>query len=285
MDYTTLLRTVPLFQGLDPEDLTALANSLNERRFKAGDIIMHQGDVGGEMYVVADGDVNIFLPGEDSRRVSLKDIARGEFFGELALFDKKPRSASALATTDAVLLELTHPTLSSYLSKRPRAAMAILEIMAERLRETNALLSARASKNAVEEIEKNLSWSERLADRVAELNGSWTFIILLLGLTCAWITLNSPLFQRDFDPYPYVFFNLLLAVLVSLQGPLIVMSQNRQSLTDRARSEADFNVNLKNEVNIETILRELAEFRTEADTRFARLESSKPMPEPYGGVR
>ncbi len=273
MDHTTLLRTVPLFQGLDPEDLQALAASLNERHFKAGQIIINQGELGGDMYIVAAGDVNIFLPGEESRRVSLKDVARGEFFGELALFDKKPRSASALATTDAVLLELTRVTLSDYLSKRPRAAMAILEVMAERLRETNALLSARVSKDAVQEIEQNLSWSERLADRVAELNGSWAFIILLLGLTCAWIVVNSPLFQREFDPYPYVFFNLLLAVLVSLQGPLIVMSQNRQTLTDRARSEADFNVNLKNETNIETILRELGEFRAETNLRLGELEA------------
>src|SRR5215831_10261455 len=115
MDHTTLLRTVPLFQGLDPDDLTALAGSVNERRFKAGEIIMNQGDLGGDMYIVAEGDVNIFLPGEDSRRVSLKDVARGEFFGELALFDRKPRSASALATTDALLLELTRETLSEYL--------------------------------------------------------------------------------------------------------------------------------------------------------------------------
>ena len=72
------------------------------------------------MYIVESGDVNIHLPGEDSRRISLKDIARGEYFGELALFDDKPRSASALATTDAVLLELQRSTLEAL----PRAAPA-----------------------------------------------------------------------------------------------------------------------------------------------------------------
>lgn len=272
MEHASLLRTIPLFEGLSAEDLDALAGKMSERRFVAGEMIMNQGDRGREMYVVAEGQVNIFLPGENSRRVSLKDIARGEFLGELALFDDKPRSASALATTDALLLELTHKTLTSYLATRPHAAMAILETMAERLRETNALLSARATKNAVQEIEQNLSWSQRLADRVAELNGSWAFIIALLSLTLGWMVVNTPLFRAEFDPYPFVFFNLLLAVLVALQGPLIVMSQNRQSLKDRARADADFTVNLKNEVNIETILRELGEFRTEANARFERLE-------------
>ena len=265
-----------MFQGLDTGDLTALAASVGERRFAAGQMIMNQGDPGSEMYIVAEGHVNIFLPGEESRRISLKDIACGEYFGELALFDDKPRSASALATTDAVLIELTRNTLSLYLAKRPRAAMAILETMSERLRETSAMLSARAAKNTVEEIESNLSWNQRLADRVAELNGSWAFILTLLGLTLSWMALNSPLVRKEFDPYPYVFFNLLLAILVALQGPLIVMSQNRQTLKDRARADTDFNVNLKNEVNIESILRELGEFRAECDTRLERLEAPTP---------
>jgi CRP/FNR family transcriptional regulator, cyclic AMP receptor protein len=274
MEHVSLLRSIPMFQGLTEEDLSALSSKLVERTFPAGKAIMAQGDAGSEMYIVATGHVNIFLPGESSRRVSLKDIARGEYFGELALFDDKPRSASALATTDAVLLALSRETLSSYLADRPRAAMNILQTMAERLRETNAMLSERAAKNSVEEIEKNLSWSQRLADKVAELNGSWAFIVFLLGLTVGWMILNTFLQKTGtFDPYPFVFFNLLLAVLVALQGPLIVMSQNRQSLKDRARSDTDFKVNIKNEVNIETILRELGEFRAETNTRFERLES------------
>ena len=273
MEHVELLRSIPMFQGLTEDDLGALALTLVEQRFKAGQSIIEQGDSGSEMYIVATGHVNIFLPGESSRRVSLKDIARGEYFGELALFDDKPRSASALATTDAVLLALSRETLSRYLTERPGAAMNILQTMAGRLRETNAMLSERAAKNSVEEIEKNLSWSQRLADKVAELNGSWAFIVFLLSLTAGWIALNTALHKDPFDPYPFVFFNLLLAVLVALQGPLIVMSQNRQSLKDRARSDTDFKVNIKNEVNIETILRELGEFRAETNTRFERLEA------------
>jgi CRP/FNR family cyclic AMP-dependent transcriptional regulator len=207
--------------------------------------------------------------------VSLKDISRGEYFGELALFDDKPRSASALATTDAVLLELSRATLSAYLERRPRAAMAILRTMGERLRETNTLLSERAAKNAVKELEDNLSWSDQLADKVAELNGSWKFIGALIGLTIAWTFLNTRLFLgAPFDGYPYTFFNLLLAILVALQGPLIVMSQNRQTLKDRAQAETDFKVNLKNEVNIESILREIGEFRAEANRRLEALEGA-----------
>jgi CRP/FNR family transcriptional regulator, cyclic AMP receptor protein len=273
VDKVDLLREILLFEALSSEDLGVLAARLVERSYRAGEVIFNQGDTGNEMYIVAGGQVNIFLPGEASRRISLKDLGRGEYFGELGLFDDKPRSASALATTDAVLFGLTRPMLASYLEHRPQAAMAMLRTMSERLRQTNALLSQRAAKNVVEELERNLTWGDRLADKVASLNGSWAFIIGLFLMIAAWILINVPgVLGAPFDGYPYVFFNLLLAILVSLQGPLIVMSQNRQSLKDRAQAETDFNVNLKNEVNIETILRELGEFRSETVTRLDVLE-------------
>ena len=268
MDATPLLRSIPLFEGLSEEDLQVLSDALTARTFKAGEMIFAEGDAGDVMYIIESGDVNIHLPGEASNRISLDDLARGEFFGEMSLFDEKPRGASALATTDAVLLELDRATLEKYLERRPRAAMALLRTTGERLRESNMMLSARAAKNVDEEFDKNLSWSDRLADVVAELNGSWKFIIVLIALTIGWCVVNTGLILKTpLDPYPFQFFNLALAILVGLQGPLIVMSQNRQSLKDRARADTDFKVNLKNEVNIETLLRELAEFRAEAKNR------------------
>ena len=264
MDNMPLLRSIPLFDGLTEDDLQALAGTLKPCTFKAGEMIFAQGDAGNAMYIVESGDVNIHLPGEGSRRISLVDVARGEFFGELALFDEQLRSASALATTDVVLLELQHAPLEQYLASRPRAAMAILRTLSKRLRETNALLSGRVAKNVDEEFEKNLSWSERLADIIAELNGSWKFIFFLIVLTFFWCVLNTNVvLNPPPDPYPYQLFNLALGILVGLQGPLIVMSQNRQARKDRARADTDFKVNLKNEVNIETLLRELSEVRVE----------------------
>lgn len=270
-----LLSSAPLFEGLGPEDLASLAKHINERHVRAGEIIFRMGDSGGTMYILVKGQVNIHLPGEASFRVSLQDLGEGECFGELALFDNKPRSASACATTDAVLLELSRETLSNCLMQRPSAAIPILRVMAERLRQTNTLLSQRAARNAVQEIEQNLSWSDRLADRVATSNGSWFFITGLLGLTVLWVLCNRAGLLRTtpFDPYPFVFYNLVLAILGSLQGPLIVMSQNRQAIMDRKSAEVDFQVNLKNEVNIETIVRDLSEFRRETNERLRAFET------------
>jgi len=264
MSSIDLLRSIPMFTGLADSDLKALSDALTRHAYKAGAMVFRQGDAGDAMYIVESGDVNIHLSGQLSQRISLKDIARGEYFGELALFDQKPRSASALATTDTTLLELKHDKLATYLQNRPLAAMGILRTMSERLRETNEMLSARAAKNVDAEFDKQLSWSEKLADKVAELNGSWTFILMLLGITVGWCVVNvTGVLPRPLDPYPFQFFNLALAILVGLQGPLIVMSQNRQSVKDRARAETDYKVNLKNEVNIETLMREFGELRAE----------------------
>jgi uncharacterized membrane protein len=257
-----LLRSVSMFEALSGDDLDQLADAAIEHPFTPGQMIFEQGALGTSMYIIAQGTVNIHLPGDADRRVSLKDLKVGDFFGELALFDDKPRSASALAVDDVVTLELNRDLLSAYLEDHPRAAMAILRTMAERLRATDAMLHDRAAKNVDEEIEKNLSWSEVVADKVAELNGSWAFILFLLVVIVVWTVINLVL-HSPFDPYPYVFFNLVLAILVALQGPLIVMSQNREGLKDRARAEIDFKVNLKNEVNIEKLIGEIQSLRKE----------------------
>lgn len=264
MNSIPLLRSIELFDGLSDEDLAALANELEMKTFAAGQKVFSQGDTGNAMFIVQDGSINIYLGDDTTSGVSLQDLGPGAYFGELSLFGKKPRSASARAVTDSVLLQLQHATIEAFLDRRPRAAMAILNTISERLRETNALLSARAARNVYAEIEQNLSWSDRLADEVAELNGSWKFIIILFALIAGWCVANTNLLMGSPpDPYPYTFFNLLLGIIVALQGPLIVMSQNRQGRKDRANAESDYRVNLKNEVNIETLIRELREFRTE----------------------
>ena len=143
-----LLAQIPLFQGLADEDREALAERLTERSFKSGDVVFSQGDQGSSMYIVLSGAVQIFLPpkDKDGERVVLKDARTGEYFGELSLFDDKPRSASVDATVDTTLLELTREEFAEHLSRSKTAALAILSEMAERLRETNAMLSTRTAK-------------------------------------------------------------------------------------------------------------------------------------------
>jgi uncharacterized membrane protein len=273
MQAADLLKRVSLFKGLSAGARDSLAGHLVARHYKAGDLVFSRGERGSTMYCVLSGRLEIFLPADEGApRVDLKETGPGEHFGELALFDDKPRSASIEAKTDAVLLELSREHFLKDILRSEEAVLAILSEMAIRLRDTTALLGQRAAKDVVKEFEESLSWRDKLADRVAELNGSWAFILGLLGITFAWAALNA-MVPRPWDAYPYQFFNLFLGILVGLQGPLIMMSQNRQAAKDRAQATTDYRVNLKNEVGIETLAREIAVFREEVGDRLEALEN------------
>lgn len=97
---------------------------------------------------------------------------------------------------------------------------------------------------------KDHPFSERLSDRIAAFGGSWTFIILFIGILLSWIVLNVVLRLQAFDPYPFILLNLGLSFVAALQAPIIMMSQNRQEAKDRIRNEHDYQTNLKAELEI-----------------------------------
>ena len=105
------------------------------------------------------------------------------------------------------------------------------------------------------------SFGDRLADRVASFGGSWTFITLFGVVLLAWTVGNVLLMSRAFDPYPFIFLNLMLSMLAAVQAPIIMMSQNRQSAKDRAEAEHDYEVNLKAEIEIMALHEKLDELR------------------------
>jgi uncharacterized membrane protein len=114
------------------------------------------------------------------------------------------------------------------------------------------------------ELKEKETFGQWLADRVAEFGGSWTFISLFLGILVLWTTTNALiLIEGAFDPYPFIFLNLLLSMLAALQAPIIMMSQNRQSSKDRAAAQHDYEVNLKAELEIMTLHEKLDHVRTE----------------------
>ena len=107
-----------------------------------------------------------------------------------------------------------------------------------------------------------------MADRVAEFGGSWTFIMLFAAFLVAWALINTiVLATRAFDPYPFIFLNLLLSMIAAVQAPIIMMSQNRQGKKDRENAEHDYEVNLKAELEIMSLHEKLDEMRAEQITR------------------
>jgi uncharacterized membrane protein len=116
---------------------------------------------------------------------------------------------------------------------------------------------------------------ERMADRVAEFGGSWTFIMLFGAFLMAWAAFNTLLAVRAFDPYPFIFLNLILSMIAAVQAPVIMMSQNRQAQKDRENAEHDYAVNLKAELEIMGLHEKLDELRTEQITRLLAYQAEQ----------
>ncbi|HVN70720.1 MAG TPA: DUF1003 domain-containing protein [Desulfomonilia bacterium] len=110
------------------------------------------------------------------------------------------------------------------------------------------------SRNVRKEHEEQYTFGQRAADHVASFGGSWTFIMIFLGVMAFWIVINTyvlvHLNKRAFDPYPYILLNLVLSMMAGIQAPIIMMSQNRQAAKDRSDAEHDYEVNLKAELEI-----------------------------------
>jgi len=109
------------------------------------------------------------------------------------------------------------------------------------------------SRDAADLADERATFGERLSDRVAAVGGSWGFIIAFTAVLLGWMILNSDIlthFNAAFDPYPYIFLNLLLSTVAAIQAPIIMMSQNRQSAKDRLAASLDYETNLRAELDI-----------------------------------
>ncbi len=109
------------------------------------------------------------------------------------------------------------------------------------------------STNVVQNLSEQMTFGQKMADKVASFGGSWLFISIFMGVMVVWILLNSVILIKSggsFDPYPYIFLNLVLSMLAAIQAPIILMSQNRQAYKDRLSAEHDYEVNLKAELEI-----------------------------------
>jgi uncharacterized membrane protein len=107
------------------------------------------------------------------------------------------------------------------------------------------------SKNVNTEFDEQLTFGDRMADKLADFGGSWRFISIFVAVLLGWIAINAVvLIAKPFDPYPFILLNLVLSCLAAIQAPVIMMSQNRQEAKDRLRAQHDYLVNLKAELEI-----------------------------------
>ena len=107
------------------------------------------------------------------------------------------------------------------------------------------------------ESDTNMTFGDKLADKLSEVAGSWTFIIIFSSFLIFWIVLNGVILTKGIDPYPFILLNLLLSCLAALQAPIIMMSQNRQAKKDSIRNKNDYHTDLKSELILEQLYEHL----------------------------
>jgi uncharacterized membrane protein len=251
------IRSVPLFASLDDDAAIELRNLLRTQDTTSDTRLFRAGDAGDAMYLIESGRVRISVTDADQKEIILAELARGDYFGEMAIIDGQQRSADATVVEDARFAVLSRESFLSFIQNNPIVALEMLSATFSRLRRTDRMLQQRVSRNVNEEQDKRMTIADRAADAIAEFGGSWKFIISAMGIIIGWIIFNSIILIRGFDPAPYQMLNLVMGIIAGLQAPIIMMSQNRQGSKDRLRADLDYQVNLKNELALNEVLRRL----------------------------
>ena len=252
-----ILKKVSLFSLLDSDETAVLAGQVELRTFAPRQRIYKMSDPGGRAYVMVSGRVRITTVDEDQQEVVVDEPSNGEFFGFASMLDGTPHQTNATALEEATCIEVDRDDIAILLQRKPHAGMDMLAVLGRQFHAAQQLVRVRASRNPNEVIEQESTLGERVADRVAGLGGSWTFIVsFLLGLV-VYTIINMSLRQKAWDPYPFILLNLILSMLAAVQAPIIMMSQNRQDTKDRLRSELDYDVNRRAEAEIQGLARKL----------------------------
>ncbi len=252
-----VLRDVPLFALLDDEEAAILAAQVERRTFAPRQRIYKTGDPGGRAYVVVSGRVRLTTVDEDQQEVVVDEPSPGEFFGFASMLDQTSHQTEAVASEETVCIEVDRSDILILLQHKPHAGMDMLSVLGRQFHAAQQLVRRRAARHPNEVIEEHVTLGERIADSVAGLGGSWTFITLFLVLMLTYTLINVKLGRTAWDPYPFILLNLFLSMLAAIQAPVIMMSQNRQDKKDRLRGELDYDVNCRAHDEIQGLAQKL----------------------------
>ncbi len=220
----TMLADVELFEHLNDDDRTSLAAAIDVRQLAAGDTLFKAGEPGEALYVVRSGEVELFIKDTAGQRIALSDVE---------------------------LLELDRDDLLLLFQRSPAAALRLLAAMGRATRKADELLKTRVSRNVNEEVEEHLSPLQRAIDWISWFSGSLWFLAFTAIWFTAWIVLNMvPLGVPEFDPYPFGLLTMITSLEAIFLSCFVLISQNRQAEKDRVRSDIEYEVNIKAELEV-----------------------------------
>lgn len=262
MQTAEFLATVQLFKLLSDEERADLERVFERREFAAGDRLFSFGEPGDSLYIVESGSVELFVKDDSGTKIVLTVCETGQVFGELSLLDGGARTATAVCLEPAMLLILDREDLLVFLRRQPDAALDLLATMGQRMRSADEMLRRRVARNINEEMEIRSTALERIADVIAEYSGSIQFLLLNALWFFVWIAWNTIPIVPHFDPYPFGFLTMVVSLEAIFLSIFVLVSQNRQTAKDRLRADAEYEVNLKAELEV-AHLHEKVDFLTE----------------------
>jgi CRP/FNR family transcriptional regulator, cyclic AMP receptor protein len=252
-----VLRHVPLFELLDDDEIAILAAQVEMREFGSRRRIYKIGDVDGKAYVVVSGAVLVTTVDEDQQEVVIDEAGHGDIFGLASMLEGVPHTTNAMALEPTSCVELDKNDIEILLKRKPMAGMDMLTVQSRQIHAAQRLVRLRASRNPNDLIDEEMTLGQKIADRVAQFGGSWTFIIAFAVVLLVYTAANHYLKGHAWDPYPFILLNLFLSMLAAIQAPVIMMSQNRQDTKDRLRSELDYDVNRRAAADIQALAAKL----------------------------
>src|SRR5579883_1087328 len=167
-----VLKNVPLFALLDPDETSVLASQVELKTFAPRQRIYRMDEPGGRAYIMVSGSVRVTTVDEDHQEVLIDEPAAGEFFGFASMLDQTPHQTSAVAVTETVCIEVDRNDIQVLLERKPHAGMDMLAVLGKQFHGSQRLVRLRAQRNPNEVIEEEETFGERVADSVARFGGS-----------------------------------------------------------------------------------------------------------------
>ena len=245
------LVNIGMFEQLNEDDRTSLAGVIDELKVPGGQTLFQAGDPGESLFIVVQGEIELFIKDTVGQKIVLHTAQPGDMFGEVAMLDSGPRTATALALIDSEVLVLDRDDLTLLFQRKPETALHMLASLSGLTRKADALLRTRVSRNVNEEVEVHSTPFQRIADWIAWFSGSMLFLMINGGWFISWIVINTlPVGIPAFDPYPFGLLTMIVSLEAIFLSCFVLISQNRQAEKDRVRSDIEYEVNIKAELEI-----------------------------------
>lgn len=270
------ISNIRMFELLNEDDRQALAKVVDELTVPEGHTLFQAGDPGDSLFIVREGAIELFIKDTAGQKIVLTVAEPGDMFGELAMLDTGPRTATAIALSESEVLVLDREDLVLLFKRKPEAALHMLAALSGLTRKADELLRTRVSRNANEEMEVHSTPLQKVADWIAWFSGSMPFLMINGGWFMIWIVLNTLILgtAAAFDPYPFGLLTMIVSLEAIFLSCFVLVSQNRQAEKDRVRADIEYEVNIKAELEVAHLHEKTDRLYENMMARFEKLEKS-----------